>query len=142
MRIFFLVAFLLISFAVFGEETQTQETPKKQEEAQKQKTPVLVYPKELLKPLPDMPIPDDSTKEFVEVERESHPAIEINLPTVEELLYVKRPPMSSYEPMRGQDYYQRGGGILTMYGVREPSGQLFNYSVPTGSAEDEDEDED
>jgi hypothetical protein len=38
---------------------------------------------------------------------------------------VDRGVLQQAQPFRGPDFYSRGGSILTMYGVRRPSGQLF-----------------
>jgi hypothetical protein len=144
MRIFVLLSILLISALAFAEEPQTQTSSQKEETQKKlqdTKHPVLVYPKELLQPLPDMPLPENSKEEFVEVESKANPRIEIELPTVEELLYADRGVLRQAEPFRGADFYSRGGSILTMYGVREPSGQLFNTGIPVVLGDKEDEEE-
>ena len=134
MRIFMLLLFLLVSTAIFGDEPQSQETPKKEP----QKKSVLVYPKELLRPLPEVETSDMTGKhEVVEVESTKYPALNIQLPSLEQRLAIE-----TYEwqpPLPYPEHYQRGGGILPLYGVREPSGQLFSAPISLDADEEEKE---
>jgi len=135
MRIFGLVSILLVAAVAFAEEPQTQTSPNKEET----KRPVLIYPKELLQPLPDLPLPENIKEEFVEVETKASPLLEIELPTVDEMIQLDRGVLQQAQPFRGPDFYSRGGSILTMYGVREPSGQLFGSGIPVDLGDKEDE---
>ena len=133
---FILLVFLLASTAIFGEEPQSQETPKKEP----QKKSILVYPKELLRPLPEVDTSDMTGKhEVVEVESTKYPALNIQLPSLEQRLAIE-----TYEwqpPLPYPEYYQRGGSIPSLYGVREPSGQLFSAPISLDANEEEKEEE-
>jgi hypothetical protein len=123
--------FLLVSTILFSEESQNQEALKEKP----QKKSVLVYPKELLKPLPEMDLSElKGANEVVEVESTKYPALNFQLPTLEQRLQIE-----TYEwqpPLPGPEFYQRGGGIMALYGVREPSSQLFSAPISLDAEEE------
>ena len=108
-----------------------------EEEQQKNQTtvltPVLVYPKELLDPLPIIQPPDPGKKEeYIEVESEAYPGLNLNLPPLDEMIGIQK--YQVYPPFHSAQYYEMGGNpVLSYYGVAAPSGQLFSTPVPTGS---------
>jgi hypothetical protein len=108
-----------------------------EEEQQKDQTPVIVYPKELLVPLPVIDVPDPGKKEeFVEVESEAYPGLNFDLPELDQLISIGK-----YEKQlvaHGAQYYAEGGNpVLDFYGITYPTSQLFSVPVPTGLEEKE-----
>jgi hypothetical protein len=102
-------------------------------------TPILVYPKELLDPLPQIQAPDPSKKEeYIEVESEAYPGLNLDLPQLNDMIGIQK--YQVYPPFHSAQYYEMGGNpVLSYYGVTTPSGQLFSTPVPTGSEKKEKE---
>lgn len=100
-------------------------------------TPVLVYPKELLAPLPVIDPPDPNKKEeYIEVESEAYPGLNFDLPQLDQMISIQK--YQVYPPFYSAQYYEMGGNpVLSYYGIAEPSGQLFSVPVPTESTEKE-----
>jgi hypothetical protein len=100
-------------------------------------TPVLVYPKELLAPLPIIQPPDPGKKEeYIEVESEAYPGLNFDLPQLDQMMSIQK--YQIYPPFRSAQYYEMGGNpVLSYYGITAPSGQLFSAPVPTESKEKE-----
>jgi hypothetical protein len=110
-----------------------------EQEQQKNKTPVLVYPKELSDPLPIIQAPDPTKKEeFVVVESETYPGLNLELPQLDEMIQIQK-----YEIMpafHSAQYYEMGGNpVLSYYGILAPSGQLISAPIPVSSEEKEKE---
>lgn len=124
---------LLISLLVlaFTPLLYCEQEPQKNET--KVITPVLVYPKELLAPLPIIDPPDPAKKqEYVEVESQAYPGLNFDLPQLDQMIGIQKYQM--YPTFRSPQYYEMGGNpVLSFYGITEPSGQLFSTPVPTGS---------
>ena len=123
-----LILLLVLAFAPLlycEEEQQTQQTTVI--------TPVLVYPKELMDPLPQIQPPDPGKKEeYVEVESQAYPGLNLDLPQLNDLIGIQK--YEVYPPFHSAQYYEKGGNpVLSYFGVTEPSGQLFSTPVPTGS---------
>lgn len=123
-----LILLLVVAFAPVlycEEEQQTQQTTVI--------TPVLVYPKELMDPLPQIQPPDPGKKEeYVEVESQAYPGLNLDLPQLNDLIGIQK--YEVYPPFHSAQYYEKGGNpVLSYFGVTEPSGQLFSTPVPTGS---------
>jgi len=111
-----------------------------QEQQKKQTTvitPVLVYPKELMDPLPQIQPPDPAKKEeYVEVESEAYPGLNFDLPQLDQMIGIQK--YQVYPPFHSAQYYEMGGNpVLSYYGVTAPSGQLFSTPVPTDSSKKE-----
>lgn len=106
-----------------------------EQEQQKNQTPVLVYPKELLSPLPEIQPPDPAKKEeYIEVESEAYPGLNFDLPQLDQMIGIQK--YEIYPAFKSAQYYEMGGNpVLSYYGVLPPSGQLFSAPVPTGSTE-------
>jgi hypothetical protein len=100
-------------------------------------TPGLVYPKELLAPLPIIQPPDPGKKEeYIEVESEAYPGLNFDLPQLDQMMSIQK--YQIYPPFRSAQYYEMGGNpVLSYYGITAPSGQLFSAPVPTESKEKE-----
>lgn len=110
-----------------------------EQEQQTKQTPVLVYPRELLNPLPVIHAPDPNKKEeFVEVESEAYPGLNLDLPQLDQMIAIEK-----YEirpAFKSAEYYQTGGNpVLSYYGILAPSGQLLSVPVTGGSTEKEKE---
>jgi hypothetical protein len=96
-------------------------------------TPILVYPKELLAPLPIIDPPDPTKKEeYVEVESPAYPGLNFDLPQLDQMIGIQK--YQVYPAFHSAQYYEMGGNpVLSYYGITTPSGQLFSTPVPTGS---------
>jgi hypothetical protein len=111
-----------------------------EEEQQKQTTvitPVLVYPKELMDPLPQIQPPDPAKKEeYIEVESQAYPGLNFDLPQLDQMIGIQK--YRVYPPHHSAQYYEKGGNpVLDYFGVTAPSGQLFSVPVPTDSDQKE-----
>lgn len=125
-----LILLLVVAFAPLlycEQEQQKNET--------KVITPVLVYPKELLAPLPIIDPPDSSKKEeYVEVESEAYPGLNFDLPQLNDMIGIQK--YQIYPPRHSAEYYEKNGNpVLDYFGFTQPSGQLFSVPVPTESTE-------
>jgi hypothetical protein len=125
-----LILLLVVAFAPLlycEQEQQKNET--------KVITPVLVYPKELLAPLPIIDPPDPSKKEeYVEVESEAYPGLNFDLPQLNDMIGIQK--YQIYPPHHSAQYYEKNGNpVLDYFGFTQPSGQLFSVPVPTESTE-------
>jgi hypothetical protein len=127
-----LILLLVLAFApiLYCEEEQQKNEPLVV-------TPVLVYPKELMDPLPQIQAPDPAKREeYVEVESQAYPGLNFDLPQLDQMIGIQK--YQVYPPFHSAQYYEMGGNpVLSYYGVTAPSGQLFSTPVPTGSNEKE-----
>jgi hypothetical protein len=126
-----LMLLLVLAFAPVlycEEEQQTQQTTVV--------TPVLVYPKELMDPLPQIQPPDPAKKEeYVEVESQAYPGLNIDLPQLDQMIGLQQK-YQVYPAHHSAQYYEKGGNpVLDYFGFTAPSGQLFSAPVPTESNE-------